>query len=62
MIGQEQRIHTGWMTSENPDEALYAPHTKAGYRLPASKPLMLFGCAMLAPRMRSARKAGLVPS
>jgi hypothetical protein len=62
MIGQEQRIHTGWMTSENPDEALYAPHTKAGYRLPASKPLMFFGCAMLAPRMRSARKAGLAPS
>jgi hypothetical protein len=59
MIGQEQRIHTGWMSSEGAGEALYSPHTKAGYRLPPSKALYTVGVAMLATRMRAARKAGL---
>lgn len=59
MIGQEQRIYTGWMSSEGAGQALYSPHTKAGYRLPASKALYTVGCATLATRMRGARKAGL---
>ena len=36
MIGQEQRVHTGWLEDEG-DRGPYSPHTKAGYRLPASK-------------------------
>ncbi len=62
MIGQEQRVHTGWMTGEDPDRALYAPHTKAGYKLPRSKLAFTIGCASVAPRLRSARKAGLAPA
>ena len=59
MIGQEQRIHTGWVSSEGAGAALYSPHTKAGYRLPPSKALYALGCATLATRMRAARNAGL---
>jgi hypothetical protein len=59
MIGQEQRIHTGWVSSAGAGRVLYSPHTKAGYRLPPSKALYTLGCAMLATRMRAARKAGL---
>ena len=62
MIGQEQRIYTGWMTGDDPDTALYAPHTKAGYRLPPSRPLMLAGCAALARGMKKARAAGVAPA
>ena len=40
VLGQEQRVHTGWLdATDGSTEALYAPHTKAGYRLPPSKPL-----------------------
>jgi hypothetical protein len=59
MIGQEQRVHTGWL-ERGPQTISYAPHTKAGYRVPASKPAMVFG-AGLGTRMglRKARQAGL---
>jgi hypothetical protein len=59
MVGQEQRIHTGWLIGEGAGRALYSPHTKAGYRLPPSKTLYTLGCATLARGMRGARKAGL---
>jgi hypothetical protein len=59
MLGQEQRIHTGWVSSEGAGRALYSPHTKAGYPLPPSKALFTVACASLATRMRAARKAGL---
>ncbi len=36
MIGQEQHIYTGWLDVDG-DRAVYAPHTRAGYKLPASK-------------------------
>jgi hypothetical protein len=62
MIGQEQRIHTGWMSSEDGSPVLYSPHTKAGYRLPPSKALYTLAVASLATRMRGARRAGLVGS
>ena len=45
--------------SDERRRALYSPHTKAGYRLPPSKALYTLGCAILATRMRAARKAGL---
>jgi hypothetical protein len=62
MIGQEQRICTGWMTSDDPASALYAPHTKAGYRVPPSKAAMTAGCAFIGRGIKGARKAGLAPS
>jgi hypothetical protein len=59
MIGQEQRIHTGWVSSAGAGRVLYSPHTKAGYRLPPSKALYTLACAALATRMRAARNSGL---
>ncbi len=59
MVGQEQRIHTGWLEVEG-GRATYAAHTKAGYRLPPSDPLFTFA-AGLGTRMgiRKARQRGL---
>jgi hypothetical protein len=61
MLGQNQRMHTGWMEADE-GEVLYSPHTRAGYALPASKALYLIATASLASRMRAARKAGIAPS
>jgi hypothetical protein len=61
MLGQNQRIHSGWVEAQGED-VIYAPHTRAGYALPASKALYLVACASLATRMRAARKAGAAPS
>ena len=58
MVGQEQRVHTGWLEVAD-GRATYAPHTRAGYRLPPSDALFVLGSASLATRMRAARKAGL---
>ncbi len=62
MIGQEQRIYTGWLTSEGGNRALYAPHTLTGNKLPRSRLLFDLG-AGIATRLgvRSARKAGVIP-
>ena len=60
MIGQEQRVHTGWLESDGSAAVSYAPHTKAGYALPASRLAFTLGSASLAFRMRKAREAGLV--
>ena len=60
MIGQEQRVHTGWMTSAGGSEALYSPHTRSGNRLPPSKMLFTVGAgAATRIGLRGARKAGL---
>jgi hypothetical protein len=59
MVGQEQRIHTGWLEVDG-DRAVYAPHTAAGYRLPASKLLFtLAGGAGTRAGIGKARKHGL---
>jgi len=58
MVGQEQRIHTGWVEASG-GRVLYSPHTRAGYRVPASKTLMTLGSASLAMRMRQSRQAGI---
>ena len=60
MIGQEQRVHTGWVSSDGAGRVQYAPHTKAGYKLPRSKAAYALGSASLATRMRAARRAGVV--
>ena len=58
MIGQEQRVHTGWVEAEA-GKVLYSPHTRAGYKVPRSKALMTIGSASLATRMRSSRATGI---
>jgi hypothetical protein len=60
MLGQEQHVHTGWLSSDGGGSVTYAPHTHAGYRLPRSELLYDIGCASLALRMRAARRAGVV--
>jgi hypothetical protein len=60
MVGQEQRVHTGWLAADDAGAVRYTPHTKTGYRLPRSKLLYNIGCASLARGMRGARRAGLV--
>ena len=59
MIGQEQRVHTGWLESDGSAEVQYAPHTKAGYRLPPSKLAFTLGSGSIAFRLRKARELGL---
>jgi hypothetical protein len=61
MLGQSQRLHSGWMEAEG-DEVVYAPHTRSGYTLPKSKAAYLIACAAIATRMRAARKAGVAPA
>jgi len=61
MLGQNQRIHSGWMEADG-DTVNYSPHTRSGYALPASKALYLFACATLATRMRAARRARIAPA
>ncbi len=58
MVGQEQRIHTGWVEVGD-GKIVYSPHTRSGYKLPASKTLMTLGSASLATRMGKARAAGI---
>jgi hypothetical protein len=60
MIGQEQRLYTGWLEREA-DRVRYHPHTRAGYALPASQALFVAGAAIgTRSGMRKARAAGLV--
>ena len=59
MVGQEQRVYTGWLEVAD-GRALYAPHTRAGYRLPASNALMVIGSgATTRLGIRKARERGL---
>ncbi len=59
MVGQEQRVHTGWLAHEG-GGLRYSPHTKAGYALPASKAAFVAGSAIVTRRgIRQARAAGI---
>ena len=62
VLGQEQRVPTGWLdATDGSTEALYAPHTKAGYRLPPSKPLYrLVVGGLTRYGLRQARTKGFV--
>lgn len=59
MVGQEQRVHTGWLESDGSGHVAYSPHTKAGYRLPASKLAFTLGSGSIAFRIKRAREMGL---
>lgn len=63
VIGQEQRVHTGWLEAQSPGPALvYAPHTNASYRFPASEAVYrLVSGAATRWRYRQGRRAGLLP-
>jgi hypothetical protein len=59
--GQHQRRHSGWLEVES-GEAVFAPHTKSGYRLPAVRPLYRAAAAYATTRgLRDARRAGFAP-
>ncbi len=59
MVGQEQRVHTGWLTNED-GRIRYSPHTRTGYALPASKAIFIAGAALgTRSGIRRARAAGL---
>jgi len=59
MIGQEQRVHTGWLTVDD-DGAVYAPHTERGYAVPPSSLLMAVGGGIAMRRgARQAAREGL---
>jgi hypothetical protein len=62
VLGQRQRIYTGWLEAEPSERRLvYAPHTEAAYRLPPSKLLYkLVVGAFTRLRLRGARRAGLL--
>lgn len=58
VIGQEQRVHTGWLEPW-PTGLVYAPHTDASYRFPASEALYrLVSGGATRWRLHAARRAG----
>jgi Pyridoxamine 5'-phosphate oxidase len=63
VIGQNQRIHTGWLEAGAGDAGLvYAPHTSASYRFPASEPTYRFVSGLGTRwRYRQGRRAGRLP-
>ena len=61
MVGQEQRIYTGWMTSDGGRHATYAPHTLTGNKVPASQLAFDLGAGIVTRiGFRKARKTGVV--
>jgi hypothetical protein len=58
LIGLEARGHTGWLSvGDDPERALYAPHTEFGFRAPGNKTLLLLANGFLAKRgLRQARR------
>lgn len=62
VIGQNQRKHTGWLEVQpGSRQVLYAPHTAANYRFPASRTLFrLVSGAGTRHGLRGARRAGFV--
>jgi len=60
VIGQHQRVHTGWLEAgADGHRLLYAPHTRAAYRFPPSTLLFrLVAGGVTRWRLREARRAG----
>jgi hypothetical protein len=57
LIGLESRQHTGWLDVTAGGGAIYAPHTKSGFRAPANKTILLLGNGLMAKHgLRRARK------
>jgi hypothetical protein len=61
MVGQEQRIYTGWMSSDGGNRGTYAPHTLAGNKVPPSQLGFDLGAGIVTRiGLRKARKNGVV--
>jgi hypothetical protein len=62
VLGQEQRVHTGWLEVDRASRRVsYAPHTRAGYRLPPSKHLYRVAVGGATRRgLRQARRVGFL--
>jgi hypothetical protein len=61
VVGQEQRRGTGWLDVDPAGAVRYAPHTAAGYAVPASKAVFVLGVATaLRAGTRRARARGAV--
>jgi hypothetical protein len=60
VIGQHQRIHTGWLEADPGERVVtYAPHTAATYRFPSSETLFRIVAGVGTRwRLRQARRAG----
>jgi len=61
VVGQHQRVHTGWLeATEDGSELVYAPHTAASYRFPSSDILFrIVAGAGTRWRLRQGRRAGI---
>jgi hypothetical protein len=60
--GQDLAKHTGWLERTGDGEAVYAPHTKSGYRMPRSNVVFHLSSAFVTKwRTRTARRAGFIP-
>jgi hypothetical protein len=65
LIGLESRQHTGWVVASSDasgaGDAVYAPHTAAGFKAPANKTVLLLANGLMAKRgLAKARKARTV--
>jgi hypothetical protein len=63
VIGQQQRKHSGWLECDPATgQAVYAPHTEHGYRLPPSRLAFNLSAGFVARRgLRQARREGFLP-
>lgn len=58
LVGLAVQQHTGWLSADRDDAALYAPHTRRGFRAPGNKTLLLIANGLLAKKgARDARRA-----
>jgi hypothetical protein len=60
LVGLQAQQFTGWLEAEEgSNRALYAPHTKQGFRAPGNKTLLLLANGFLAKRgLKKARRTG----
>ncbi len=63
VVGQRQALHTGWLVADSLGEnVVYAPHTSAAYRFPASDTVFhLVSGGGTRAWHRRARRAGIAP-
>ena len=63
VVGQRQRIHTGWMVpEESGTPVLYSPHTQVAYRMPPSRTVYRTATGLVTRlRYRQAQRAGATP-
>jgi hypothetical protein len=64
VIGQRQRVHTGWLEAEpSGNRVVYAPHTQRAYYLPPSRLAYKLAAGFVTNRgLREARRRDLVSS